>query len=225
MDKDMDIDYVDYSIVELKLNTVKNILKDELQKLVMLIPKKFRDKFEKHAFIAGGCIYSLYNHQKPKDIDVFLTSTELAHELRDYFSSFNGLKNNNGVMIGKYRDNKLVITDNAITIGKYQIITRFVGQCEEVVSQFDFKHNMFYYYRDEIKTLSNISYLESRKLVYNEQRARDICGTIMRVNKFVKRGMTIDQEEMAKMLLKLHEKGFNEREVEILKSKSKSFES
>ncbi|MOA70493.1 hypothetical protein D3C78_1994070 [compost metagenome] len=52
--------------------------------------------------------------------------------------------------------------------------------------------------------------------MYNEKRARDIVGSIIRSNKFVSRGMRLKNKEIAKMLLKLHEVGFNEKELKLL---------
>ncbi|GIN67056.1 hypothetical protein J41TS2_24770 [Bacillus sonorensis] len=199
----------------LKLASIKLDLEKAKKDFTNLLPPEYQEEFKNKSYLAGGAIYSLYNNQIPKDYDFFLTDESLVKELRRFFD--NGtLKYKNGVKIGKYNDLILVYTDNAISIGDYQIITRWVGDPEDVIEEFDFKHNMFYYIDSEIKTLVDWSYLEDNKLRYNEKRARDICGTIIRIKKFVERGFTITNREVSKMLLKLHEVGFNDRELEIL---------
>ncbi|MEK4605304.1 hypothetical protein MHH42_31120 [Bacillus sp. FSL L8-0099] len=216
------MDFVDLR----KLDYVAKRLENEKENLISLLPSRFSSRLREELFVSGGCIYSLYNNQEPKDIDTFIKSRKLVNEIVDFFSKQRLFMGRSiGVKKGFYHGLNLIMTDNAVSLGKYQIITRFTGTPEEVISQFDFKHNMFYVKDGSISTLSNFSYLCDNKLVYNDERARDICGTIIRVAKFVKRGMDITNEEMSKMLLKLNEVGFNERELEILSNhqSNKSF--
>ncbi|MDY7043609.1 hypothetical protein RVS70_05260 [Virgibacillus sp. M23] len=191
-------------------------VESERNSLSELLPSYFREDFIKESFVSGGCIYSYHHDQEPKDIDVFIRSEDLVDELSDYFNRQRVFKKRSNVRVGKYRDHNLVLTDNAISIRKYQIITRWTGEPEKIVSQFDFKHNMFWVQDGRFYSLVDFSYLEGDKVRYNEQRARDICGTIMRIPKFIKKGMKVPKEEIAKMLLKLNEVGFNDRELEIL---------
>lgn len=203
-----------------KLQEINKNLAHVKKELISLLPVKFRKVFKDNSFIAGGCIYSLYNDLEVKDYDFFVTNQEIANKLLVYFSNYNGLDSHKNweILKGTYKGLELIVTDNAITIGKYQIIIRWVGSIEDVVSQFDFKHNMFYFHNGEIGTLSDFKYLQDNKLLYNEDRARDICGTLIRVNKFVKRGMNIYPEEMAKILLKLHDVGFADNELLTLRN-------
>lgn len=199
---------------------VENELKQEKENLIELLPKKFQDEFREKSFIAGGAIHSLYNGNKPKDIDFFLTDEDFVKDLRSYFTDYIHVKNlemaKKSYKVGIYRGKKLIVTDNAITIGKYQIITRWVGEPVEVVDEFDFLHNQFYIRKNEIETITQWEFLEDNVLRFNDNRARDIVGCIIRTKKFVKRGFKLSNKEMAKMLLKLNEKGFDERELEIL---------
>jgi hypothetical protein len=201
---------------EKRLIQISKLLKVENNKFIDLLPDEFKERFAKLSFISGGCIYSLYNNQTPKDYDFFLMSDLLVKEMRDYFNDVAAYKGNS-MSGGLYNGLGLVITENAISIGKYQIITRWAGTPDIVIEEFDFKHNMFYFKDGQIDTLSDFKHLDSKELCYNEKRARDICGTIIRVNRFVQRGMICRNKEMAKMLLKLHEVGFNDRELEILR--------
>ncbi|MCY9592357.1 hypothetical protein PC41400_14955 [Paenibacillus chitinolyticus] len=195
--------------VEFRLDLEKKILAE-------LMPSHLRLDFLKHSYIAGGCIYSIYQSQEPKDYDFFLTDESFASQLRKHFLEKESGYHGKEVSGGMYLDYPLTITENAISIGRYQIITRWIGQPKEVVKEFDFRHLQFYYVGNGIETVTQYDFLDSRDLKYNEDRARDICGSVFRSSKFVARGMKISQKEMAKMLLRLKNVGFSEKEVETL---------
>ncbi|WP_257219487.1 hypothetical protein [Paenibacillus sp. LK1] len=200
-----------------KLNDISNHLREVKNELIKLLPTQMWQRFEEEAYISGGCIYSLYHDKKPKDFDFFLVNQSLVNEIREYFIERAGYHGSD-ISGGTYHDLPLIITNNAISIGKYQIITQWVGDPQDVIQEFDFRHNMFYWKNKRVYTLSDWSYLKGNALVYNEQRARDIVGTIVRVPRFIQRGMTITQKEMSKVLLKLHSVGFTDKEIEILNS-------
>lgn len=198
-----------------KMKYIVETLGKKNGELIELLPEEFKESFRSKSYISGGSIYSLYHDNEPKDFDFFVTSNELAEQLRNYFvdtSQYQG----KSISGGLYNNQPLTVTENAISLGKYQIITQWVGSPEEVIGQFDFVHNMFYWQKGRLGTFSDWEYLKKKELVYNEFRARDIVGTIVRMPKFIQRGMTITQKEMSKVLLRLHEKGFNEKELEIL---------
>ena len=200
-----------------KLREISDHLRIVKNELIRLLPTQMWQRFEEEAYVSGGCIYSLYHDKKPKDYDFFLVNQSFVDELREFFidrAGYHGSDMSGGV----YDDLPLLITNNAISIGKYQIITQWVGEPNEVIQEFDFKHNMYYWKNNKVKATSDWMYLKGNALVYNEQRARDIVGTIIRVPRFIQRGMTITQKEMSKVLLKLHKVGFNEKEIEILES-------
>lgn len=200
-----------------KLKRIANELKNRIKFFSEnFLPPELSNRFIKNAYISGGAIFSLYNGEDVKDYDMFLSDEDIVKDLYKHFESEARLSYSGGVRKGTYKGCNIIVTDNAISIGNYQIITRFIGAPVGVIGQFDFKHNQFYLEDGEIKTISGWKYLKEKKLYYNEDRARDICGTIIRVKKFVERGFKITNKEMAKMLLKLHKVGFNERELEIL---------
>ncbi|MNW52478.1 hypothetical protein D3C74_299990 [compost metagenome] len=181
-----------------------------------MLPIEFQAQFDRLSYIGGGCIFSLYNNKEPKDFDFLVHKSFPVDRFREYFIDQCGYHGDN-IHGGTFCGSPLLVTDNAISIGKYQIITRWTGTPEEVINDFDFAHNMFYWEEYVgIHTLSDWKYLKSNELVYNEKRARDIVGTLMRVPRFVSRGMKIKHSELAKILLRLHEVGFNEQELEIL---------
>lgn len=185
------------------IQEIENKLSKVFAEFVSLyIPPHLQQRFEANAFLAGGCIYSLKNDKEPKDYDFFVTDAALVNLLLDAYRG---------------RHDVTSITKYAITLGerKYQIVIKYVGSPDEVTSQFDFKHNMFYFYRGKITGLVEPSYLETDRLSFNDTRARDICGVLMRIPKFVSRGMKISRKEYASILLKLHN-NFDDNEVQIL---------
>lgn len=199
----------------MEINEIEKILAVEKQNLIELLPKQFHEKIRENIYICGGCIYSLRHDEEPNDFDFFLKSEDLANELIEYFKAQEVAPFKN-LLQGKYKGLNLLISKYAITLGKYQIITKYIGEPLDVVMQFDFKHNMFYYYDGYIHNAVDWEFLETNRISYNENRARDICGTILRIAKFSKRGMSVPKKEVAKMLKKLEENGFDEREKEII---------
>ena len=137
-------------------------------------------------YIAGGCIYSLYNGKEPKDYDIFCKNKKAIKRLLKY------LENN--------KDKCSFVTDNAISLGKFQFIIRFIGNPKTQVSKFDFKHNMFYYDGKDLVCLSEWKYLESNTLSFNSTRARDVLNILSRIPKFIERGMEISQREIYEIL-------------------------
>ena len=195
---------------------VIEILKKEFINLHDLLPSEFQDDFNKYAFISGGCIYSLHNDKEPKDFDFFVIDKEYSNKLLSYFKN-QDIKPFKNLLQGKYKDLHLMISKYAISIGKYQIVVKYVGDIKSVVDQFDFRHNQYAYYDNQIHNFSGGDYINSNELSFNDERARDICGCILRLPKFIKRGMTISKKETAKMLSKLKDNGFDDAEIEILK--------
>ena len=169
------------------------------------ILRQYQQQFRESAFIAGGSLYDLANGREPKDFDFFISDKRLVSDL------INDLKSQTAIC--SFTNNALSFDD-----GKYQIIVRYVGTPEEVVSQFDFKHNMFYFYRGRVAGLVEWSYLKTKRLVFNAERARDLSGILLRIPKFVQRGMSITAAEHAKIIEKLC-RNFDDNEVNILSQK------
>ena len=137
-------------------------------------------------YIAGGCIYSLYNGKEPKDYDIFCKNKKAAMRLLKYFE--------------ENRNKCNIITKNAVSVGKFQFVIRHIGNPNVQVGKFDFKHNMFYYDGKELVCLSAWEYIESNKLAFNSDRARDVLNIISRIPKFIERGMEISQREIYEIL-------------------------
>ena len=170
---------------------------------------ELRGKLEKELYFAGGCIYCLRNDKPVKDYDLFLKSADLIEALLS-------------LDIWSY------MSEYALTCGKFQIVTKYHGHPEACAGQFDFKHNMHYYipktmkigcaYEDEIwdevingyfneePYFEQYKYLDTDELIFNENRARDIEGVWLRVEKFTARGMKISKETKKKIKKRISRK-------------------
>lgn len=168
--------------LEDNIDKVKFVLGEVVKDIKLKLPKSVFnfDDF----YIAGGCIYSIWNGKKPKDYDIFCKNKLALSKIKKYF-----------------RENVCnFISENAITYGKYQFVTKWCGDAETEVSKFDFKHNMFYYDSNGLHNLVDWSFLNSNKLVFNKLRARDVSSILTRIPKFISRGMEISIEESAEIL-------------------------
>lgn len=157
-----------------------------------------RNALREKAYFAGGCIYCLRNDKAVKDYDIFLKDESLIGELEQ-------------LPIWSF------VSEYALTCGMFQVVIKYFGEPEHCVGQFDFKHNMHYYIPgtrkvkcayeeeyffeepDEEPDFDDFKYLQTNELFFNENRARDIEGVFLRVEKFTKRGMTISPETKRKI--------------------------
>lgn len=153
------------------------------------------DELKERLYFAGGCIYCLRNDKVVKDYDMFLTDDDLIEDL-------------------KKLDIWSFTSDYALTRGKFQVVIKYFGEPDVCVGEFDFKHNMHYYIpgsmkiqcayveeysEDEEVVFDDFRYLQTNELFFNENRARDIEGVWLRIQKFVNRGMTISKETKKKI--------------------------
>ena len=137
-------------------------------------------------YIAGGCIYSLWNGKEPKDYDLFCKNKKAAKRLLKFFE--------------ENRDKCNIITENAISMDKFQFVIVHIGKPEVEVGRFDFKHNMFFYDGNDLVALVDWEYLDSKKLVFNHTRARNVLNILSRIPKFLERDMEISQSEIYRIL-------------------------
>lgn len=170
-------------------------LDQAFEELLQIIPCPIlKSGLQEKAYFAGGCIYCLRNDKPVKDYDLFLRDDSLIEELKK-------------LPVWSYT------SEYALTCGKYQIVTKYYGEPDYCVGQFDFKHNMHYYiprtekikcaYKEELSDVDpcfdDYEYLNTDELIFNENRARDIEGVWLRVEKFTKRGMKISKETKKKI--------------------------
>lgn len=204
-----------------KLKYIGATIEHKKLDFALLLPQDMRSEFIDNSFVGGGSIYTMYNEGKFNDIDIFVKSKDLLNRIEKFISeniSDYKVLPLKKIATGKFCGERVVITNNAISIGIHQLIKKDYGEPIDVVGRFDFKHNMFWVEDGEVKTLSHTDYLKSKKLMFNKDRARDIVGTLVRVPKFIDRGFTVSYTEMSQMLLKLYENGFQEDEIERLKN-------
>jgi hypothetical protein len=163
-----------------KIEYIKCVLNAAIEELQKKLPREAFDF--KDFYIAGGCIYSLYNKKGPKDYDIFCRNKPAMKRLLEYFKQPGAPHHIN--------------TPYVIEMGKYQFITKYIGNPVTEVGKFDFCHNMFYYNGYDIINLVPWEHLNSNKLTFNAGRPRDILNILARIPKFVKRGMEISQQEI-----------------------------
>jgi hypothetical protein len=101
----------------------------------------------------------------------------------------------------------ICITPNAISLTHgIQLITRFTGQPEKILSNFDFIHTNNYYLYGTNQLVTNHKAIESiltRQLIYNGSKY-PICSMI-RTRKFIKRGWNISAGEYLKMAFQIQD--------------------
>jgi len=169
--------------MDLKQRVITELNK-RIAELQNILPKNVFDIND--FYFAGGCIYSIWHGNEPKDYDIFCKNKKAMKKIINFFN------------VNKEKCN--VITENAITMGNYQFVTKYIGNPDIQVSKFDFKHNMFYYDGKELVSVSGWKYIESNQLEFNSKRARDVLNIISRIPKFVERGMEITQSEIYTIL-------------------------
>lgn len=201
------IDNIRFLIHKHKTKSIEQILESKLQEFAKLFPEFMQKDIFKHCYLAGGCIYSLYNKVKPKDWDIFCEDVELLAEMQTYLMHMNDINIESALdkikRYGVYSSGNKTFTNYAITIGNFQIVHKFHGKADDVVGQFDFKHNMFYYKEGKVHCVSDFKYIKDKQLHFNFERARDIAGVLLRIPKFIERGMWISKKDHALILEKL----------------------
>jgi hypothetical protein len=132
--------------------------------------------YQKSYFVSGGCIASLLQGEKPRDIDVWFLSEYHAKPVTELYTNDPSYMSEVAVYDEKYREIKghpgsMCITENAITLRNgIQLITKHYGIPDDVRKTFDFVHCMPYYdTRDDKLFISRQQYecCIDKKLVIN----------------------------------------------------------
>lgn len=55
---------------------VENAIHLLLQDLKSILPTEYQKQFDEVLYVAGGCIYSLFNNKEVKDVDLFCSNKE-----------------------------------------------------------------------------------------------------------------------------------------------------
>ena len=99
-----------------------------------------------------------------------------------------------------------VITPNAITLSdRIQIVLRFTGNPEQIISTFDFAHATNYFtYKDGIVLNSKaVECLLTKELIYVGSKYP--LTSVIRTKKFIKRGFDIKGGEYLKMMMQIND--------------------
>lgn len=202
------------NVIEKKIDSWLESIKKEISKNLKKkneFGENFYIEIRNHIIVTGGCITSMLLGEEVNDFDVYFDSTEICEKVAKFYSfhdseikeSKNGLKL--FVDLFKASEKKtsdvfvVSATSNAITLSNdIQIITRFVGNPEEIHKNFDFVHTKNYWYKN--KLVLNQDSLESiitKELKYVGSLYP--VSSIFRLKKFVARGWTITAGEMFKI--------------------------
>ena len=171
--------------------------KKELEKL----PEGLQDIILKYKpKLTGGCLISISNNQEINDYDCVLNTKE---NVLDFMAEVITYKEN----ISDVFDNtgpKIYISDNAVTINKIQILLNTLATYDSICDNFDFQHTKWLYdYVDgELLLPSETSdAINNMELVYTGKKFP--LKALMRMRKFIARGMIIDNYNLFKMIKNL----------------------
>lgn len=186
-----------------KLKRVESKLFEAKLEFLELFEPRHREYISSHIYFAGGCIYSLYNNKPVSDYDIFCDDLDAIE-----FIYHNAPKSN----IAFDTKNALTIKDESHDL-IFQVIKKYYGEPDEVVGQFDFYHNHFAFIGGKVISFYNWRYLNTTKLCFNSNRARDVANVILRIPKFVKKGFTVYKSDHAEILLKVLKNADQEMET------------
>lgn len=182
------------------MNTLRT---DDLRKIVGFLPKDVLEIIKSNkVFLAGGYIRARIAGEVVSDIDLLVGSDKKADELAHKLAASRGEK-------------KPWRTKNAFTltdIGKIpvQFIKRWTFDAPDaLIDSFDFTiaQACIWHEDGEWRSLTSPSFysdLAAKRLRYTfPVRHEDAGGSILRVQKFIKRGYDIAPEELAKVIARL----------------------
>lgn len=180
---------------------------------------KVRELINIYGYFAGGCISSVIKRELVNDYDIFIKDKEALLKIKDYFTSIyddtteitilrNGrYKRLSKKNIGSYGDLELLVTDRAITFGKYQIILVDSGEPVDVLNRFDFVHSMCAYdFQEDFIYISQYVYskIKQKDLVYNLTSDTPLTSW-RRMIKFARQGWNCSKLQSTKLLLKVYD--------------------
>jgi hypothetical protein len=156
----------------------------------------------------------IYKFKKPEykniDSDIFYSN------INEYVETTNAVTAKN-VNANENMYEPICITPNAISLTNgIQLVTRFTGEVNEILSNFDFIHTNNYYKFSSNSLHTSKEALESiltKQLHYSGSKY-PICSLI-RTRKFIKRGWNISAGEYLKMAFQINKLDLNN--IEILK--------
>lgn len=194
---------------------MEKLLNEDLQYVVSALPKSVREILKsRKVFLAGGFIRAMIAGEKPSDIDLLCSTTEMCFNLSDELEEERE---------GFYQ----IKTKNALTIVRnhhipVQIITRWLyDDPEKLLNEFDFTiaQAVIWYQKEEgwLSLTSNNFYcdLASKRLRYTSpKREEDAGGSLLRVLKFLRRGYKIAPESLSLVIVQMLNGVKNDRSLD-----------
>jgi len=168
----------------------------ESNKLITIVPPLFLEKIKRHnAYVAGGCIRSLFSGEKVNDVDVFFRSKE-------DFDDFTVFEREDSPSFSITDTAWTYITDSNFSV---QLICAEFGTPKEVIDKFDFTCCMAAWSPTEGFTFGEnfLKHTSQRRLVYNVASGYPICS-LWRARKFIERGWKLSAIDCIKLALRIN---------------------
>ncbi|MFA5433075.1 MAG: hypothetical protein WC319_09450 [Candidatus Paceibacterota bacterium] len=153
--------------------------------------------FRFKSFITGGCIPSMAMGEFVNDYDIYLLDKESVDKVKAYFSGV--LDEVDPDFFPSWKIN--LITDNAINLNnKIQIITKYYGQPEKLIDNFDWAHIKSYYTGGILHLCPDFyQYIVEKDLVYTGSEYP--LSSLLRTRKFIKKGWHVSTKTMVHITL------------------------
>lgn len=169
----------------MKAKQIEKLLKGVVDNFLSSIEEEDIKHTLKHrTFITGGAIPSMLMDEWVNDYDIYFYSQTDADKVRGYFERRLEYK-------GKFHVN--LLTENAINLSdKIQLITKFVGNPENVVEKFDWQHiKSWYCCKTEKLHLTPDVYqlVVEKELIYTGSDYP--LSSLMRLKKYIKKGWNV----------------------------------
>lgn len=211
-----------YTHNEVRMKEPLPFINEKLGLIMESLPGHLRDIFRRNVILTGGAISSLIRGETPNDWDLYFRSGDDLIEILNHYLYEYGIKafyeNREIVYRNKFETYEayfdktelpktlvehggLHLTDNALSLNMIQFITKHIGEPLDIINTFDFLHCMPYFtYQDGVVIADEmIESIRSKQLYYHGND--HTLGSMLRLNKFLKKGWIIADSE----LIKLHE--------------------
>lgn len=202
------------------------------------LPFSLGKEVKNSLILTGGAITSLIQGQEPKDWDFYIRDKSVLKKLCQYYCKNlklkisehdtgikihvpdEGLKKplpkNKFTLLGKEIEAVPIdyISANAISLpGKFQLVTRFSGDPEEIHKNYDFIHCTGYYtYQDGLVVNAGTEKAIKEKRLKYAGGLYPICS-IIRMKKFMERGYTIHPGDLLKLMYEVSKLDLDDPEV------------
>lgn len=186
----------------MKQKKIKKLLEHIIIDLASNIKNpRIRNIIQFGSYITGGSIASLIAGDKVNDYDFYFYNSADAEEVRRYFQNYKDEDN------GKYKLN--LITENSINLSEnIQLITKFAGSHDEVVSKFDWLHIRSVFYYDKATNSYELSIPEDtyrliceKDLVYTGSDYP--LSSLIRLRKYMRKGWNVSTATITQIAMEV----------------------